>query len=100
MQRTTTVLAGALAAAALSCGVLAPSAVAFSVPKARAYKNCTALNQVYKHGVAKKGARDHTSGKPVTAFFVDSKTYAMNDGRVSSLGQYDLDRDNDGIACE
>ena len=29
------------------------------------FKNCTAMNKVYPHGVGKKGARDHTSGKRV-----------------------------------
>jgi hypothetical protein len=56
------------------------------------YKNCTALNKVYKHGVAvKKGVRDKTSGKRVTTYTVNAKVYAANKG---------LDRDKDGIACE
>jgi hypothetical protein len=55
------------------------------------YKNCTALNAVYKHGVGKKGAKDHTTGKPVTTFRVDNALYTVNNA---------LDRDKDGIACE
>ena len=55
------------------------------------YKNCTALNKAYKHGVAKKGAKDKTSGKKVTTFTVNDKVYAKNTH---------LDRDRDGIACE
>lgn len=32
------------------------------------YKNCTNLNKKYPHGLGKKGARDRTSGTPVTNF--------------------------------
>lgn len=60
--------------------------------KPKAYKNCTALNKVYKHGVGRSGARDKTSGKRVTNFRVNTKVYNLNKKR--------LDRDKDGIACE
>lgn len=59
------------------------------------FKNCTALNKVYPHGVGKKGARDHTSGKRVTTFKVSTSLYKKVIGYRSSL-----DRDKDGIACE
>ena len=64
-----------------------------SKPKPKEYKNCKALNKVYKHGVGKKGAKDKVKGssKPVTNFTVDTKTYDKNKAR---------DRDKDGIACE
>lgn len=57
------------------------------------YKNCTALNKNYKHGVAKKGGRDKVKGstKPVTTFTVNTTVYNANKG---------LDRDKDGVACE
>jgi hypothetical protein len=55
---------------------------------------------MYPHGVGLPGARDRTSGTPVTTFVRSTVGYRMNDGRVRSRGQYDLDRDNDGIACE
>lgn len=57
------------------------------------YKNCTALNAKYHHGVGKKGARDHVKGhtKPVTNFYVNTALYNANKG---------LDRDKDGVACE
>ena len=57
------------------------------------YKNCTALNKNYKHGVAKKGARDKVKGstKPVTNFTVNTAVYNANTK---------LDRDKDGVACE
>ena len=67
----------------------------------KSYKNCTALNKVYKHGVGKKGAKDKTSGKRVTNFKVSNALYAHNDGgKKRYKGEKDLDRDNDGIACE
>lgn len=57
------------------------------------YKNCTALNKAYAHGVGKKGAKDHVTGKskPVTNFRVDTALYNANKK---------LDRDKDGVACE
>jgi hypothetical protein len=57
------------------------------------YANCAALNAVYRHGVAHKGAVDHVSGRtyPVTNFTVNTAVYNANTGR---------DRDKDGIACE
>jgi hypothetical protein len=55
------------------------------------YSNCTKLNKVYKHGVGKPGARDHTSGKRVTTFTRNKAVYQKNTAR---------DRDKDGIACE
>jgi excalibur calcium-binding domain-containing protein len=64
------------------------------------YKNCTALNKDYPHGVGRSGARDKTSGKPVTTFRVSNTVYSYNDGAARHTGEYDLDRDNDGIACE
>jgi hypothetical protein len=59
--------------------------------KARTFKNCTALNKVYPHGVGKPGARDHTSGRPVTSFKRSKPLYLANTKS---------DRDKDGIACE
>ena len=59
------------------------------------YKNCTALNKKWSHGVGRNNAKDKTSGKPVTNFFHSTKQYnkAMNNNRG-------LDHDKDGIACE
>ncbi len=69
-------------------GSTAPSAQ----PVAKKYKNCSALNKKYKHGVGKKGAKDHTSsGDPVTNFKRSNALYAKN---------RHLDRDHDKIACE
>lgn len=55
------------------------------------YANCTALNMVYPHGVGRPGAKDQSSGVPVTTFTVDLATYNLNTAS---------DRDKDGIACE
>jgi len=64
---------------------------ATSAPQATNFKNCTALNKDYPHGVGRQGARDKTSGTPVTTFKVSNSLYAANRGS---------DRDKDGIACE
>ena len=67
--------------------------VSSSPSAARHFANCAALNKVYPHGVGRKGARDHVSGKskPVTTFKVSTALYNANTAR---------DRDHDGIACE
>ncbi|MDJ0319813.1 excalibur calcium-binding domain-containing protein [Pseudarthrobacter sp. PS3-L1] len=80
--------------------ILSSTAVPASAVVAKSYKNCTELNKVYPHGVGKTGARDKTTGKPVTTFRVNSTVYSYNDGAARRPGEYDLDRDNDGIACE
>jgi hypothetical protein len=80
----------AVMAAALTSAGMAVT-VADAAPAPKSYKNCTALNRVYPHGVGRKGARDRTSGKPVTTFKVSNKLYALNARH---------DRDKDGIACE
>jgi hypothetical protein len=55
------------------------------------FRNCTALNKVYPHGVGKVGARDRTSGTPVRNFNRSDRLYRENKKS---------DRDKDGIACE
>ena len=57
----------------------------------RVFANCTAMHKVYKHGVGKRGAHDHTSGTPVTNFYRNNALYYANKK---------IDRDKDGIACE
>jgi hypothetical protein len=59
------------------------------------YKNCTNLNKKYPHGLGKIGARDHTSGDPVTNFKRSTKLY-----KLAMSYNRGLDRDKDGIACE
>jgi hypothetical protein len=59
------------------------------------WKNCRQVNRKYAHGVGRTGARDRTTGPPVTNFRRSATLYetAMRYNRG-------LDRDNDGIACE
>ncbi len=79
-------------------GVLALGLACAAVPlqgaeaaKVKTFKNCTAMHQVYPHGVGKPGAHDKTSGRPVTTF---KKSTALYNANKKS------DRDKDGIACE
>lgn len=87
MKRT---FAAAVASLALTFGVIATASSADAAP-AKKYANCKKLNKVYPHGVGKPGAKDKTSGKPVTNFKVNKAVYTKNAGS---------DRDKDGIACE
>src|SRR4051794_31521581 len=79
-----------VAAAVAACGIVG-TASAVVAP----YKNCAQLNARYRHGVGKVGARDHTSGRPVTTFLRSNRLYA-----VAMQNNRGLDRDHDGIACE
>jgi len=89
--------ARSLAAIAIAVGMLiTPAAPAFAIPDGghsvrKEFKNCTALNKVYPHGVGKSGAKDKTSSKPVKNFKVSNSLYKENKKS---------DRDKDGIACE
>jgi hypothetical protein len=81
---------------ALSMG-LCLGAVAFAVPAdahtTGIHDNCTNFNRTYAHGVGRVGARDQ--GGDVTTFKRSNKIYNTAERHNS-----DLDRDNDGIACE
>ena len=81
------------APSAATSDMAGPPGSAGSHAAARVFANCTALNRTYRHGVARKGARDHVSGasKPVTSFAVNTAVYNANKKS---------DRDNDGVACE
>jgi hypothetical protein len=59
------------------------------------YKNCTNLNKKYPHGLGRLGARDHTSGTPVTNFKRSTRLY-----KLAMSYNRGLDRDKDGVACE
>ncbi|BFU42231.1 excalibur calcium-binding domain-containing protein [Krasilnikovia sp. MM14-A1004] len=80
-------LAGLLVSGSLAVALPADAA---AVPT---YRNCTALNQKYQHGVGRKGAHDKVRGssKPVTNFTVNTALYNANKK---------MDRDKDGVACE
>jgi hypothetical protein len=90
MRHTLTAVA-AIGAAATLTFTLAPTADAATKPIK--YKNCAALNKVYKHGVGKPGTKDKVASgkKPVTNFTKSTKVYNLNKH---------LDRDKDKIACE
>jgi Excalibur calcium-binding domain len=75
--------------------VLAATTSASSRRIPLAYKNCTALNQRYPHGLGRATAHDKTSGTPVTTFFRSNRLY-----RLAISYNARLDRDKDGIACE
>ncbi|MFT4010450.1 MAG: excalibur calcium-binding domain-containing protein [Nocardioidaceae bacterium] len=77
-------------ACAATLAIAGTAGVAEAKP-AKTYKNCTALNKAYPHGVGLPGAHDHTSGKPVTTFKRSKALYNANSKS---------DRDKDGIACE
>ena len=81
-----------LVAGAIAAGAVGQAAHA-RVPAQ--WKNCTVVNKKYAHGIGKAGARDHTSGTPVTTFTHNTKLYQQ---AISANGG--LDRDKDGIACE
>jgi hypothetical protein len=58
---------------------------------AKTFRNCDAMHRVYPHGVGKLGAKDKTSGTPVTTFKRSTPLYNANTKS---------DRDKDRIACE
>lgn len=87
MFRRTTIVASS---AALGFGLMLVGTAPAQASN-KTYKNCTAMHKDYKHGVGKPGAKDKTSGKPVTNFKKSKKIYDKNKKS---------DRDKDGIACE
>jgi hypothetical protein len=62
--------------------LVVPAVSAEAAVKPVRYKNCAALNKVYKHGVGRLKAKDRVRGKsrPVTNFTVDLKTYTLDTG--------------------
>ena len=89
MQRIAILLVVAIAL------VLAAPAVGATARVPALYKNCTALNKKYAHGLGRANARDRTTGTPVTNFARSTRLY-----RVAMSYNRGLDRDRDGIACE
>lgn len=90
------VLVGAaLVLANQAAAVIGPTGATRSAAMPALYKNCTALNQKYPHGLGKLNARDKSSGVPVTTFKRSTRLYNIANGYNKGL-----DRDNDGIACE
>jgi excalibur calcium-binding domain-containing protein len=90
MRRATTLF---LFGAVFAAGGAAANASHAAIP-AR-WKNCTAVNRRFPHGVGKLHAHDNTTGVPVTNFRHSTRLY--NTAMSYNRG---LDRDKDGIACE
>ena len=90
--------AGVASAATPQAGATSTS-VSQAAKTPKKFKNCTAMNRVFKGGVAKKKSAKNmktVNGKKVKANSkykpkVSAKWYRLNKG---------LDRDKDGIACE
>lgn len=93
------VLAGSLVLAPVASATAAPvGSVAAShavVAKVKVFKNCTALNKVYKGGVAKAGVKYNKAAGKKRAFKVKPKF-----STALYKANKKLDRDKDGIACE
>lgn len=85
--------ASAAAVAVLVSGTPFADAAGTRIPAA--WKNCTRVDKRYPHGVGRVGARDRSSGEPVTNFTRSNYLY-----RVAMRYNRGLDRDRDGITCE
>jgi hypothetical protein len=77
-----------IAAVALALSLTLTGAMPADAAK---FKNCTAVNKVYKGGVAKSADTVNSGGKTKNLPTVDAKLYKT----LKSM-----DRDKDGIACE
>jgi Excalibur calcium-binding domain len=84
-----------LASATIVLVLGAPFAGAANARIPARWKNCTVVNKRYPHGMGRVGARDKTSGEPVTTFRRNNLLY-----RTAMRYNRGLDRDKDGIACE
>jgi hypothetical protein len=83
--------------AILSTGLLAVAGALIVAPtagaaKPRVFKNCTAVNKVYPHGIAKNFKVIKTANGLTGRPFVGANLYAAQPRT--------LDRDKDGVACE
>jgi hypothetical protein len=93
MERRLNIASAVLVAAAILLAGAPFATAAATVPAP--WKNCTQVNKKYRHGVGRVGARDKTSGTPVTTFRRSNLLY-----RTAMRYNRGLDRDKDGIACE
>ena len=81
MNAITKAAGGTLAVtAALLLTAPAGASVDSATATAKTFRNCTALNRVYPHGVGRVGARDKTSGTPVRNFKRSNLLYRQNSG--------------------
>jgi hypothetical protein len=95
VSRTSKVSRLSATVAAIALALVATTAAPATAAVPAKWKNCTVVNQTYKHGVGKAKAKDKTSGIPVTTFKHSDSLY--NQAIKANKG---LDRDKDGIACE
>lgn len=84
-----------IVAAALLLAPGSPASISTVTAVPAIYKNCTALNKKYPHGVGKLNAKDKTTGAPVTTFKRSTTIY----NKAMSYNKR-LDGDKDAIACE
>jgi hypothetical protein len=85
----------ATALAAISAATTFAAASPVSAHETGLHDNCTEFNKRYPHGVGTRGAVDKSKGAKVTTFLRSNKVYWTAENH-----NYDLDRDNDHIACE
>jgi len=95
-SRSRRIAASVVSVLALSLPVAAVGSISADAASST-YKNCTALQKKYPHGVGKSGAEDKVSGssKPVTTFTKSTTIY-----QAAIKQNKGLDRDKDGVACE
>jgi hypothetical protein len=99
MKKIVTAIIASLALAAPVAVVVATAGSAEAAP--RHWSSCASMQRTYPHGVGLRNAVDRTSGTRVRNFYKNDALYRANNGpRNAGTGEYDLDRDNDGIACE
>lgn len=87
-SRVSAVLVALAATTALTAGGV-------SAHETGIHDNCTEFNKKFPHGVGLRGAVDKSKGTKVTSFLRNNKLYWAAENH-----NYDLDRDNDRIACE
>jgi len=86
-----------LSVATIGLVLAAPTSAALRGDAAmpRLYRNCTALNAKYPHGLGRANAVDKTSGERVTNFRRSTRLFL-----VAMSYNRGLDRDKDRVACE
>ncbi len=67
-----TALSGGVLSAVPASATAQLAGSSLSASSATTFKNCTALNKKYKHGVGKPGAVDKGAKSPVTNFYVSA----------------------------
>jgi hypothetical protein len=92
-RRALRALTAVVVSAVIFLGVPSAPAATGAIPYL--WKNCTHVHTKYPHGVGRVGARDRTTGVPVTTFRRSTRLY-----NIAMHYNKGLDGDKDGIACE